>query len=143
MIGTEDLKSESECWFLHATCHLAQMPHSTERGGDLTTLGARGWTHRTLEEVHDGVEAGLGVELGVEGVAEVGEAHQGVGGAADGWSLLVFSGVIGIQTDFFEDEIVSQGQFQFYATLSFVSLSCKHCWCSSCILQQVCIDSSC
>ena len=62
MIGTEDLKSESECWFLHATCHLAQMPHSTERGGDLTTLGARGWTHRTLEEVHDGVEAGLGVE---------------------------------------------------------------------------------
>ena len=62
MIGTEDLKSESECWFLHATCHWAQMPHSTERGGDLTTLGARGWTNRTLEEVHDVVDAGLGVE---------------------------------------------------------------------------------
>ena len=62
MIGTEDLKSESECWFLHASCHWAQMPHSTERGGDLTTLGARGWTNRTLEEVHDVVDAGLGVE---------------------------------------------------------------------------------
>ena len=40
----------------------AQMPHSTERGGDLTTLGPGGWTHRTLEEVHEGVDVGLDEE---------------------------------------------------------------------------------
>ena len=39
------------------------MPHSTERGGDLTTLGPGGWTHRTLEEVHEGVDVGLDEEM--------------------------------------------------------------------------------
>ena len=39
------------------------MPHSTERGGDLTTLGPGGWTHRTLEEVHEGVDGGLDEEV--------------------------------------------------------------------------------
>ena len=66
------------------------MPHSTERGGDLTTLGARGWTHRTLEEVHDVVDPGLGVEEDVgegrastraEEVAEVAPGGFEVGGA--------------------------------------------------------------
>ena len=47
----------------------SQMPHSTERGGDLTTLGPRGWTLRTLEEVHDGVDVGL-----------VEDEHDGDGG---------------------------------------------------------------
>ena len=43
--------------------------------------------------LHNVVEAGQGHELGVEGVAqrqaEVGEAHRDVGGAADGWGLLL------------------------------------------------------
>ena len=39
------------------------MPHSTERGGDLTTLGHGVWTHRTLEEVHEGVDVGLDEEV--------------------------------------------------------------------------------
>ena len=60
MIGNDDLKSEPRYQFFHASCvHCSQMPHSTERGGDLTTLGPRGWTLRTLEEVHDGVDVGL------------------------------------------------------------------------------------
>ena len=45
----------------------AQMPHSTERGGDLTTLGPGGWTHRTLEEVHEGVHGGLDEEVAERG----------------------------------------------------------------------------
>ena len=43
------------------------MPHSTERGGDLTTLGPGGWTHRTLEEVHEGVDGGLDEEVAERG----------------------------------------------------------------------------
>ena len=57
----------------------AQMPHSTERGGDLTTLGPGGWTHRTLEEVHEGVDVGLDEEV-VErriGVADDSMARSG------------------------------------------------------------------
>ena len=43
------------------------MPHSTERGGDLTTLGPEGWTHQTLEEVHEGVDGGLDEEVAERG----------------------------------------------------------------------------
>ena len=55
------------------------MPHSTERGGDLTTLGPEGWTHRTLEEVHVGVDGSLDeevVERGI-GVADDSMARSG------------------------------------------------------------------
>ena len=41
----------------------AQMPRWTEQGGDLTTLGPGGWTHQTLEEVHEGVDGGLDEEV--------------------------------------------------------------------------------
>ena len=63
MIGNDDLKSEPKYQFstrvLYTAVLCSQMPHSTERGGDLTTLGPRGWTLRTLEEVHEGVDVGL------------------------------------------------------------------------------------
>ena len=44
---------------LYTAVLCSQMPHSTEPGSDLTTLGPRGWTLRSLEEVHEGVDVGL------------------------------------------------------------------------------------
>ena len=67
---SQDISFSTQVLYTAVLC--SQMPHSTDRGGDLTALGPRRWTLRTLEEVHDSVDISL-----------VEDEHDGDGGQGD------------------------------------------------------------